>query len=111
MHLQCLHMSLTTRLQDSYGGAVGSQAIGHLLSTTRPSPSDAAGKVLHLVYVAALIPQEGETMAALNELITAETPVEQRLPVEVIDGKLVCKEEIKDLFYRKLLRARKIVPA
>ncbi|KAJ4406055.1 hypothetical protein N0V82_010201 [Gnomoniopsis sp. IMI 355080] len=94
--------------KDSYGGAVGSQAIGHLLSKIKSTPSthdeDKAGKmgkVLRLVYVAALIPQADETSAALGELIAAENG-NKGLPIDFVDGKMFCKEEIKEVFYGDL---------
>ncbi|KAJ4392278.1 hypothetical protein N0V93_005903 [Gnomoniopsis smithogilvyi] len=93
---------------DSYGGSVGSQAIGHLLSKFRSTPSHGEeniskiGKIVRLVYVAALVPLAGETTAALSEVIAADNANEFSLPLEIVDGRMFCKQEIKELFYGDL---------
>lgn len=95
---------------DSYGGQVGSQAIGHLLSNTKSHASDDkeddnTGKILHLFYVTAMVPLEGETGQEAGALISAANnesgPHDTLLQgLDIVDGKLVCKEEVKDMFYR-----------
>lgn len=110
-------LAILTALIDSYGGSVGSQAIGSLLSTIKSTASqdkDKAskmGKVLHLVYVAAIIPQVGETSAMLSELMIADNDNMDTLPLEFVDGKMFCKEEIKELFYGTSLLTPILIPS
>lgn len=98
-----IHLTLFV---DSYGGIVGSQAIGHLLSDSSVSnvsiegdETVSMGKVLYLVYVAAVIPQEGETIADVGKLVAADSDSKERLPVEIVAGNQICKEGVKKLFY------------
>lgn len=91
---------------DSYGGTVGSQAIGHLLSDTSVSnvsnggdETVKMGKVLHLVYVAAIIPQQGENIADVGKLVAADSDSKEGFPVEIVAGNQICKEVVKELFY------------
>lgn len=98
-----MHLTLFV---DSYGGIVGSQAIDHLLSDSSVSnisnhgnENVKMGKILYLVYIAAVIPQEGETIEDVGKLVAADSDSKERLPVEIVAGNQVCKEGVKELFY------------
>lgn len=81
-------------------------AIGHLLSNLSVfnvsddgDKTGKTGKILHLFYVAAVIPAEGETIADVGKLVAADSDSKEGLPVEVVAGKQICKEGVKELFY------------
>lgn len=63
-----------------------------------------------LVYVSACVPVEGETMQEMHKSSAAAVQentngFDMLSTIEMVDGKVALKEEIKEAFYRKYLRS------
>ncbi|CAN8096930.1 unnamed protein product [Discula destructiva] len=102
----------------SYGGIVGSQATGDLMASLEAASPSAdnhggMGKILNLFYVAALIGLEGESIPQVSAMVSAiptTNPDGADLfsLLDIVDGKMVFKEEIKDAFYHDLTESERL---